>query len=147
MRCAGKAQPPNRNLMCKIKKYNQSGKKRRAWISRENGTHTHCPKKPAITTPLTLPQKCSHNEKIHTNSRTPFLKTAARLLTKEIRSVTLHTLTQLLAEQRETVHALRLFIAQPYFDIIPFPSIPFGHSRLATYLLIVYNCYFLLRTH
>ena len=120
MRCTVKAQPLNRNAppklvsnvyRCKIKKKkHQSGKQRRRGVL-EKMAHQRLSKKPAITTAHTFG-----------NVPQPFLKTAAKPLTKEIRSVTLHD-----EQQRETVHTLFFF----HFSTNILTSSPFRQSLLA----------------
>ena len=121
--CTTKAGIQRLSLRCKIKNTIRVKKRRRGVL--EKMAHQTLSKKPAITTPHTfgnVPQKCS-NKKFHTNSETPFLKTAAKLLTKEIRSVMLHVET----EQRETVHT-HCFFPFPNHMLI---SSPFRQSLLA----------------
>ena len=74
-------------------KYCQSEKKKRRRGILEKMAHQTLSKKPAMITPHTfgnVAQKWFNQKKTQTNSKTPFLKTAAKLLTKEVLSVTLH---------------------------------------------------------
>ena len=91
--CTTKAGIQRLSLMCKIQKYCQSGKNAGVEFSRK--WHPKLgPKMPAITTPHTFGnvlQKWSNKIKIQTNFKTPFLKTAAKLLTTEIHSLHVDT--------------------------------------------------------
>ena len=79
--------------------------------------HQTLSKKTAITTPHTfgnVPRKMFQQKKVQTNSKTPFPKTAGKLLTKEIRSVTLHV-DKTPGTKRNRTH-IAFYISQPYFD-------------------------------
>ena len=90
--CTTKAGIQRSSLMCKIKNTVKVEKRKRGVL--EKMAHQTLSKKPPITTTHTLGKRASkmvqQDKKIHTSSRTPFPKNAAKLLTKEIRSVTLH---------------------------------------------------------
>ena len=88
--CTTKAGIQRLSLMCRVKN-TVKVEKSQAWSSRENGTPNSV-QKASNHNPTNLwkrAQTYSNSKNIQTNSKTPFLKTAAKLLTKEMRSVTL----------------------------------------------------------
>ena len=94
--CATKVGIQRLSLMCKNQ--NTIKVERSAGVEFSRKWHTKlCPKsqqsQPHI--PLERASKVLQQEKIQTNSKTPFLKTATKLLTKETRSVTLRVDTTL----------------------------------------------------
>ena len=119
MRCTGKVTPPNRNAPSKIL---SKWKKRRRGVL-EKMTHQTLSKKPAITTPHThgnVPQKWSNKIKKPNEFQNALPRNCTRTVDKRSSPQSCCTLTQLLAEQRETVHTL-LFFSFPNHILITSP--------------------------
>ena len=90
-----------------------------AWSSRENGTQNSVQASNHNSTYFW--KRASKNapiEKIQTNSKTLFLENCSKLLTKEIRSATLHVDTTL-GRSKKNRTQIAFFISQPYFDLRP----------------------------